>query len=111
MASASRRSMPATWGIDRPMRWLEGGDAVQRLLFAALAFFGLAPLFAPAQDTRPMLLKPARVFDGVAPEPHNGWVVLVRGERIESAGPEGQVKVPADAQVIELSGATLLPGL
>jgi imidazolonepropionase-like amidohydrolase len=58
-----------------------------------------------------VLLKPARVFDGVAAEPHEGWVVLVRGERIEAAGPVEEVKVPDGARVIELPGATLLPGL
>ncbi len=84
---------------------------MHRLTLTALAFLWTAPLAAPAQDTRPVLLKPARVFDGVAAEPHTGWVVLVRGQRIDSAGPEGQVKVPAEARVIELSGATLLPGL
>ena len=55
------------------------------------------------------LLRPARVFDGEAL--HTGWVVLVRGERIEAAGPAAGVKVPAGAQVLELPGATLLPGL
>jgi imidazolonepropionase-like amidohydrolase len=58
-----------------------------------------------------VLLKPARVFDGVALEPHDGWVVLVRGDKIERAGPASDVRVPADARVIELPGATLLPGL
>jgi imidazolonepropionase-like amidohydrolase len=58
-----------------------------------------------------VLLRPARVFDGVAAKPHEGWVVLVRGERIESAGPADEVKVPKDARVIELPGTTLLPGL
>ncbi len=66
---------------------------------------------APAQAGRPVLIKPARVFDGVTPKPHDGWVVLVRGERIDSAGPASEVKAPADARVIELPGATLLPGL
>ncbi len=88
--------------------WKE--DAVQRLIFATLAFFWIAPL-APAQVTPALVLKPARVFDGITREPHTGWVVVVRGERIESAGPESQLKVPANARVIELSGATLLPGL
>jgi imidazolonepropionase-like amidohydrolase len=58
-----------------------------------------------------MLLKPARVFDGVAEKGHEGWVVLVRGQRILSAGPEDQVKVPEKARVIDLPGMTLLPGL
>jgi imidazolonepropionase-like amidohydrolase len=60
---------------------------------------------------RPILLKPARVFDGSEAKPHEGWVVLVRGERIEAAGSVDEVKVPGDARVIDLPGATLLPGL
>ena len=58
-----------------------------------------------------ILLKPARVFDGVAAQPQEGWVVLVKGERIEAVGAAAAVKVPAGARVIELPGATLLPGL
>src|SRR5262249_3885142 len=37
--------------------------------------------------------------------------VLVRGGRIEHAGPADQVSAPDDVRVLELSGATLLPGL
>lgn len=58
-----------------------------------------------------ILLKPDRVVDGVAATPHAGWVVLVRGEKITAAGPAAEVKAPAGARVIELPGATLLPGL
>lgn len=79
-----------------------------RLLCLVAAFACAAP--APAAD-RAVLLKPARVFDGSTPKPHDGWVVLVRGGRIEAAGPAGEVKAPDDARVIELPGATLLPGL
>src|SRR5262245_59553741 len=57
------------------------------------------------------LLKPARVFDGNQQESHEGWVVLVRGERIEKAGPANEVQAPNEARVIELPGMTLLPGL
>jgi imidazolonepropionase-like amidohydrolase len=57
-----------------------------------------------------VLLKPARVFDGVTPKPHEGWVVLVRGERIVAAGPADEVRSEG-ARAIELPGATLLPGL
>ncbi len=67
------------------------------------------PALAP--DDRPVVLRPARVFDGVGLEAHEGWVVVVRGDRIEAAGPADEVKAPADARVIELRGATLLPGL
>lgn len=37
-------------------------------------------------------------------------VVLVRGDRITAVGPNAQVSIPAGAQVIDLSGQTLLPG-
>ena len=55
------------------------------------------------------LLKPARVFDGE--QLREGWAVLVRGEKIEAVGLTSEVKTPADAKVIELPGATLMPGL
>ncbi|MBL8188286.1 MAG: amidohydrolase family protein, partial [Acidobacteria bacterium] len=52
------------------------------------------------------LLKPARVFDGE--QLRENWSVLVRGEKIEVVG---DIKTPADAKIIELPGATLMPGL
>lgn len=57
------------------------------------------------------LLKPAHVFDGSAAELHNDWVVLVRGEKIEAAGPSTNVHPPVDAKIIDLPGLTLMPGL
>jgi imidazolonepropionase-like amidohydrolase len=38
-------------------------------------------------------------------------VIILAGERITEVGPEGQVKIPAGTQVIDLSQATVLPGL
>jgi imidazolonepropionase-like amidohydrolase len=61
--------------------------------------------------TKPVVLKPARVWDGLSVETHDGWVVVVRGRTIEAAGPAGEVKVPDDARTIELAGTTLIPGL
>jgi imidazolonepropionase-like amidohydrolase len=59
----------------------------------------------------PVVLKPARVFDGTGASAHEGWVVVVRGERIEAARPAEDVKPPEGARVIDLPGTTLLPGL
>ena len=55
-----------------------------------------------------ILLKPARVFDGE--QMHTGWVVLVKNNIIEQAGAM-TFKLPATTLIIELPGATLLPGL
>jgi len=38
-------------------------------------------------------------------------VIVLAGERITEVGPEAQVKIPVGAQVIDLSQATVLPGL
>jgi imidazolonepropionase-like amidohydrolase len=59
----------------------------------------------------PTLLVPDRVWNAVDDAPHDGWVVLVRGDRIEAVGPRSQVSAPADARTITLPGTTLLPGL
>jgi imidazolonepropionase-like amidohydrolase len=61
------------------------------------------------QNANAYLLKPARVFDGEVM--HDGWVVAVRGQRIEAAGPAASVTAPAGAETIDLPGATLMPGL
>ena len=65
----------------------------------------------PAPPETVYLLKPAHVFDGESSLLHNDWVVLVRGERIEAAGPAAGINAPADAKAIDLPGMTLLPGL
>jgi imidazolonepropionase-like amidohydrolase len=57
------------------------------------------------------LLKPAHIFDGESAQLHDGWVVLVRGEKIEAVGPASEVKAPAGAKVIDLPNTTLMPGL
>jgi imidazolonepropionase-like amidohydrolase len=64
-----------------------------------------------AQPETVYLLRPAHVFDGDSAQLHDGWVVLVRGEKIESVGPAGDVHAPADAKVVDLPGMTLMPGL
>jgi imidazolonepropionase-like amidohydrolase len=66
---------------------------------------------APAAPARVLLLEPDAVFDGTTEAPHRGWVVLVRGERIQAAGPRAAVPVPDGAERIPLPGTTLLPGL
>jgi imidazolonepropionase-like amidohydrolase len=69
-------------------------------LFSALLCFG--------QEDSFYLLKPDRVFDGEFL--HKDWIVLIRANKIEAAGPMA-FKLPANTRVMELKGATLLPGL
>jgi imidazolonepropionase-like amidohydrolase len=80
------------------------------LFFPALAL-AQRPQQTPAAPPRATLLVPARVWDGVDNQPHDGWAVLVRGDKIEAVGPRGQLTVPNDATTIDLPGTTLMPGL
>jgi imidazolonepropionase-like amidohydrolase len=73
-----------------------------RRLILLLALFIATPAVA-----EPILLRPARVFDGSAM--HEAWTVLVDGDRITAAGPN--VAAPSNARIIELPGATLIPGM
>ena len=80
------------------------------------AFFETAPSVqgqstAPKAPESVYVLKPSHIFDGQSAELHDGWVVLVRGEKIEAVGPASEVRIPADAKAIELAGMTLMPGL
>lgn len=74
------------------------------LLFTLLTLH----FFSYSQVDSFYLLKPDRVFDGETM--HNDWVVLVKGNKIESAGAMN-FKLPATTRIIEMKGTTLLPGL
>ncbi|SPF45787.1 Amidohydrolase [Candidatus Sulfopaludibacter sp. SbA4] len=78
------------------------------LLLALLPAAALAQRGQPREPAETWLLKPARVFDGDTM--HADWVVRVSGSRIENAGPAAGVDA-AGAKVVDLPGATLLPGL
>jgi imidazolonepropionase-like amidohydrolase len=60
------------------------------------------------EPATPIVLKPARVFDGEAM--HENWAVRVKGDRIEAAGPASGIDT-SGAKMVDLPGATLLPGL
>jgi len=60
---------------------------------------------------RVVAVRAGRMFDSKAGQMLTSQVVLLNGERITAVGPEAQIKIPAGAQVIDLSQATVLPGL
>ena len=60
--------------------------------------------------SRPLVLKNARLIDGVADQPQTGMSILVTGERINKVE-RGEIPAPPDAQVVDLGGKTVLPGL
>jgi imidazolonepropionase-like amidohydrolase len=83
--------------------------ATARGLLAALALTTTA-IAQAATPPGASLLRPAQVWTAGEPA-HAGWVVLTEGERIVAVGPRSAVQAPAQAELIDLPGATLLPGL
>jgi imidazolonepropionase-like amidohydrolase len=53
-------------------------------------------------------IRAGTLIDGTGRAPVRGAVILIRGDRIEAVGPD--LAVPRGARVIDLSGATVLPG-
>src|SRR6476660_3286943 len=56
-------------------------------------------------------VRAGRLFDSKAGQMLTKQVIVLMGDRITAVGPDSQVKIPAGAQVIDLSQATVLPGL
>jgi imidazolonepropionase-like amidohydrolase len=63
---------------------------------------------APAAAA-PIALKAAHLFDSVSGNLLDHGVVVVSGKKIQAVG-GSEVQIPADARVIDLGDATLLPG-
>lgn len=82
---------------------------VKRARTGAVLAALLASTVANVATAAPILLRPAAVFNGIDESAHTGWQVLVDGEKIVAVGPA--LPVPAGAQVVDLPGQTLMPGM
>jgi imidazolonepropionase-like amidohydrolase len=60
---------------------------------------------------RVIAVRAGRMFNSKTGQMSTKQVIVLNGELIIDVGPEGQVKIPTGAQVIDLSRATVLPGL
>jgi imidazolonepropionase-like amidohydrolase len=77
---------------------------------AAIGLFLPLSLCAAEPDTL-TVIRAGTLIDGKSSAPRRDQVIVVRGNRIESVGDAAAAKVPEDAAVIDLSRATVLPGL
>jgi imidazolonepropionase-like amidohydrolase len=60
---------------------------------------------------RTIAIRAGRLFDSKSGQMLTRQIVILTGDRITEVGPQAQVKIPAGAQTIDLSQATVLPGL
>ena len=82
-------------------------------LFLAITF--LSASVARAQSTTQAaaaltVIRAGTLIDGTSDGPRKNQLIFVRGDRIEKVA-DGSAAIPTDANVIDLSKATVLPGL
>jgi imidazolonepropionase-like amidohydrolase len=80
---------------------------MRKILFLNAAAFFLA-ISAVAQVT---VIRAGRLIDTDTGAVFTDQVILVRGGRIEKVGKEREIQIPSDAEIVDLSKMTVLPGL
>jgi imidazolonepropionase-like amidohydrolase len=73
----------------------------------ALGLAAVASTVHAAEPAQPTVLKAAYLFDSKTGKLVNGGAVVIEGDKIKAVGAQG---APANAKVIDLGDATLLPG-
>jgi imidazolonepropionase-like amidohydrolase len=64
-----------------------------------------------AQSTQTIAVRAGRLFEPKSGQVLAEQVVLIQGDRITAVGPASSTAIPSGAKVIDLSRATVLPGL
>jgi imidazolonepropionase-like amidohydrolase len=83
----------------------------QSLIGSALLAFAFGGSSLAAENPRTVVIHAGQMFDSKAERLASKQVIVIQGERIADVGPEGSVKIPPGAEEIDLSAATVLPGL
>ena len=85
---------------------------MQRLSGLLLAFT-LAPalVFGQTPQKGTVLIKAGKLIDVRSGRVLTDQAILIEGDRIKQVGPARGIQTPSDARVIDLSSATVLPGL
>jgi imidazolonepropionase-like amidohydrolase len=82
---------------------------MKKLLFVLIALTcAAAP--ARAQGERTVVYAGATVINATGQSIADG-VLVVRGGKVVAVGPRSTTRVPADAQVVDVTGKTIMPGL
>lgn len=82
------------------------------LRFTALCLLaGVCAMPASGAENKPIAIVHTRLIDGLGGAPVENATVVVRGNTIEYAGAAHGFTVPKDAQIIDASGKTVMPGL
>ena len=82
-----------------------------RYLFSLMVTFAVVTSALPQTPPPVTVIRAGVLIDGKSDRPLRDEVVVIRGNRIESVSDAASAKIPAGATIIDLSHATVLPGL
>lgn len=82
----------------------------KQVLLSVIGFWGSA-IVLWSQNTQVTAIRAGKLFDPKSGQMLANEVVIIRGDRITDIGPAANLTIPADAKIIDLSRATVLPGL
>ena len=83
----------------------------RKYLVGLLLLLFAAAVPSQAQSPRVIAIRAGHLFDSKSGNILTNQVVLIEGERITDVGAADRITIPSGAQMIELSQATVLPGL
>ncbi len=69
-----------------------------------------APLTPTAVPAPSLVFVNGTLIDGTGADPISDAVLVIQGERIVAVGPRHSISIPESAKVIDVQGATILPG-
>ena len=107
---------PGEWGNPCGRRELQSTlyfftSSFGRAVLIALAAAFLATDTPHAQAPKRLALVGGMLVTGYDVAPIHHAAILIEGNRIVAAGPSSDVRITADATVIDTSGRTMMPGL
>jgi imidazolonepropionase-like amidohydrolase len=73
--------------------------------------FDMSRLHMEAPPPEGVAIRAGRLFDPKSGTNLTDQVIVIKGDRIADVGPSDRVKIPQGARVLDLRGATVLPGL
>src|ERR1700730_15579389 len=109
LMKASPRSKSKTAGLSQILYF--SGGSMKRTKFVLSAVVFVLAAVASAQAQQVTAVRAGKMFDPKSGTNLTNQVVLITGDKITDVGPADRVKIPTGAKVIDLSNATVLPGL
>jgi len=71
----------------------------------------VVPVLSQTMPPAVIVIRAGVLIDGNSDQPRRDQVIVIRGNRIESVSDAANAKIPAGVRIIDLSHATVLPGL